>query len=148
MFRDGEARVVAFHVGAERFAVELAAVDEVLDLPALRAMPDMPRAVLGLATIRGEPTTMYDAGALLEVTAAIGGTALVFRCSERRIGLVVGDVDEAFIVQEDAVRAAPGAESSNGMLMGVIRRGADLVALLDARALVDAAASTIEVQRT
>ena len=139
---------MAFHVGAERFAVELAAVDEVLDLPSLRAMPDMPRAVLGLATIRGEPTTMYDAGPLLDVGAAIGGTALIFRRAERRIGLVVGDVDEAFVVQEEAVRAAPGAESSNGMLMGVIRRGADLVALLDARALIDAAASTTEVQRT
>ena len=148
MFRDGEARVVAFHVGAERFAVELAAVDEVLDLPALRAMPDMPRAVLGLATIRGEPTTMYDAGTLLDVAAATGATALVFRRAERRIGLVVGDVDEAFIVQEEAVRAAPGAESSNGMLIGVVRRGADLVALLDARVLADAAASTTEVQRT
>ena len=66
---------MAFHVGAERFAVELAAVDEVLDLPSLRAMPDMPRAVLGLATIRGEPTTMYDAGALLDARALIDAAA-------------------------------------------------------------------------
>jgi chemotaxis signal transduction protein len=148
MFRDGEARVVVFHVGAEHFAVELSAVEEALDLPPLRTMPDMPRAVLGLATIRGEPTTMYDAGVLLDVAGEAGATALLFRRGERRIGLVVGDVDEAFVVQEDAVRAAPGAESSNGVLMGVIRRGADLVALLDARALVDAAASITEVQRT
>jgi purine-binding chemotaxis protein CheW len=148
MFRDGEARVVAFHVGAERFAVELASVDEVVDAPPLRAMPDTPRGVLGLATIRGEPTTMYDARVLLEVDGEAGATALLFRRANRRIGLVVGDVDEAFVIQEDALRGAPGADSSNGLLIGVVRRGHELVALLDAGVLIDVAASTIEVQRT
>ncbi|MFI5230292.1 MAG: chemotaxis protein CheW [Gemmatimonadales bacterium] len=148
MFRDGEARVVAFHVGEERFAVELASVDEVIDVPSLRAMPDTPRAVLGLATIRGEPATMYDARVLLEVDGQPGTTALLFRRAHRRIGLVVGDVDEAFVIREAALRGAPGADSSNGLLIGVVRRGLELVALLDARVLVDVAVSTIEVQRT
>ena len=148
MFRDGEARVVAFRVGDERFAVELAGVDEVLDLPALRAVPDMPAAVLGLATIRGESATMYDARALFQIDGDAGTTALLFHRDGRRIGLVVGDIDEAFVVQQDTLRPAPGAESSNGLLMGVIRRGTDLVALLDARAIVDAAAATTEVQQS
>ncbi len=148
MFRDGAARVLVFRLGVERFAVELAAVDEVLDAPPLRRVPDAPPSVLGIATIRGEMVTMYDTRAVLGVDGALGETALLFKHEGRRVGLTIEDVDEAFIADESELRSAPGSEASSGMLMGVIRRGRELVAVLDAGALVDAATSVTEGQRT
>ncbi len=148
MFDQGSSRLLVFRVGEERFAVELAAVDEVLEPPPLRPLPDAPHSVLGLATIRGELVTMFDAGALLEIDGAVGDTALLFRRNGRRIGVAISDVDDAFVAEQGDLRAAPGVESSNGILLGVIRRGAELVAVLDAASLVAAATSISEEHRS
>ena len=45
MFRDGAERFLVFGIGAERFAVQLIAVDEVIEAPPVQRIPDAPRAV-------------------------------------------------------------------------------------------------------
>ena len=67
MFRDGPERVLVFRVGAERFAVRLAEVDEVMDAPAVRPLPDTRAPMLGIATLRGELVPVYDARPLLDL---------------------------------------------------------------------------------
>lgn len=145
--QNGEVRVLVFRLGTEHFALALAAVDEVLELTPLQHVPDAPPAVLGVATIRDELVMMYDARTVLEIDGELGETVLLFRRDGRRLGLVIGDVEESFVALEREVRPAPGGESSNGVLVGVILRDRELVALLDAAALVSATTFTPEAQR-
>ena len=37
------------------------------------------------------------------------------------------------------MKSAPGADASDGVMVGVVRRGSELIAILDADALLDAA---------
>ena len=67
MFRDGAERFLVFGIGAERFAVPLTGVDEVIDAPAVQRIPDAPRSVLGVTSIRGSLVTFYDPRPLLNV---------------------------------------------------------------------------------
>jgi chemotaxis signal transduction protein len=138
MFRDGAARLLVFRVGAERFAVALDAVEEVIDAPAVQPLPDAPPNVLGVAAIRGELVPMYDPRSVLRVAGSVDGAALLFGRGGRRLGLAIDDVYDAITLAEDELLSAPGVEAADGILRGVTRRGDSLVAVLDADALLHA----------
>lgn len=143
MFRDGEARLLVFRVGAERFGVDLKAVDEVIDAPAVQSIPDAPPTVLGVATIRGELVTVYDPRPLLRVPGTLDGAALLFVRDDRRVGVAIDDVYDAIRIEESDLLKVPGggAGASDGILIGLVRRagGGELIGILDAKALLDAA---------
>jgi purine-binding chemotaxis protein CheW len=143
MFRDGSARLLVFRVGGERFAVELVLVDEVIDAPSVQPIPDAPEGVHGVATVRGELVTIYDPRVVLNVEGRVDGTALLFARNGRRVALLVDDVYDAMTIEEEEVLRPPGGASSaaDGILVGLIRRDGELIALLDADALLDAVAA-------
>ncbi len=143
MFRDGAARLLVFRLGRERFAVELASVEEVMDLPAMHPVPDAPPSVLGIAAIRGALVTIYDPRSLLNVGGRADGVLLLFARDERRAGFAVDDVQDAITVEARELLAVPGNQSSDGMLAGVVRRGAELIAVLNADALLAVAAVSV-----
>lgn len=141
MFCDGSARVLVFRVGGEQYAVSLLAIDEVVEAPDLRRMPDAPAHVRGIATLRGELLSVYDPLALLGAPLATGsrgpGATLVFTRggTRHRVGLAVDDVYDAVTISESEMRGVPGSDGSDGALLGLVRRGADLIGVLDVDAL-------------
>lgn len=151
MFRDGPERVLVFRVGAERFAVRLAEVDEVMDAPPVRPLPDTRAPMLGIATLRGELVSVYDARPLLDLDDAPaeteGNAMLLFARGAKRVGLAIDDVFDAITVEPDDLRSAPGTEAADGILVGVVRRDRDLIGVLDAGALLDAAMAMTEGER-
>ena len=144
MFRDGAERLLVFRVGPERFAVALGSVDEVIDAPPVQALPDSPPNLRGIATLRGELVPIVDPRPLLRVGGDVNGAVLLFGVENRRVGLAIDDVYDAITVEESELLSAPGAEAADGILVGVVRRGSDLVAVLDAKALLDAAMAVSE----
>jgi chemotaxis signal transduction protein len=141
MFRDGVERLLVFRVGGERFGLDLRSVDEVIDAPVVQSIPDASRTVLGVATIRGELITLYDPRPLLRVEGRLDGAALLFMRDDRRVGLAIDDVYDAVAIDEAECLKAPGggADASDGILVGLVRRGGELIGILDANALLDAA---------
>lgn len=156
MFSDGAERFLVFRIGAERFAVPLMAVDEVVETPVMQRIPDAPPSVLGVAPIRGALVTFYDPRPLLNVegaTAASDAALLFVRANERngregqrRVGLTIDLLEDTIVIESDEVRSAPGADASDRVLVGVVRRGSELIAILDASALLDAALATSDMQ--
>jgi len=141
MFRDGAARLLVFRIGNERFGLDLRSVDEVIDAPAVQPIPDAPATILGIATIRGELITLYDPRPLLRVQGSLDGAALLFERDDRRVGVAIDDVYDAVVVEEADILKAPGggADASDGILIGLVRRAGELIGVLDANALLNAA---------
>lgn len=144
MFRDGFARLLVFQLGAERFAVALESVDEVIDAPAVQPLPGARPAVRGIAAIHGAMVTVYDARPLLDVGGGTDAAALLFTRGGRRIALGVDEVFDAIAVAKGELRAAPHAGAADGVVIGLIRRENELVAVLDANALLDAATAVTD----
>ena len=142
MFDDGPEQLLIFGVGAERFGVSLAAVDEVIDAPQTREMPDAPRSVLGITTVRGTLVTIYDPRPLLNVDGMVNEAALLFQRGGTRVGLAVQQLYDTIVVDPNEVRPVPGAGSggTDRAFVGLVRRGSNLIAVLDAQSLLDAAA--------
>ena len=141
--REGSVDLLVFRVGGELFATALTAVEEALELPQLSAIPEMTSSMLGVVTLRGRMLPTYSPARPLGIhLERHDAAALVIRAGERRIALAVDDVDDVFTLDLATLRAAPtaGAER-DALLVGVARRGADLVAVLDAESLVSACLS-------
>jgi purine-binding chemotaxis protein CheW len=140
--RQGSAELLVFRVGDERFAVELRSVDEAVEAPDLRPIPDCGVALLGVFSHRDSLVPLYSCASMLGVEAAPGATALVMRSGARRIGIAVDDVEDVLPLDLSKLRDAPDELTSDDLLLGLALRARDLVAVLDTRALLAVAVST------
>jgi purine-binding chemotaxis protein CheW len=139
MLTDGDQRMLVFRVGDERFALPMAAVNEVIEMPTVQALPDSSERVLGVATLRGELVSMFDPRPLLQAGAAdTHEMALLFTAGNRRVGVAIDDVFDPIVIESGEVRPAPGVDASDSLLLGVVRRGTELIGVLDGDALTRA----------
>jgi purine-binding chemotaxis protein CheW len=134
--RDGLSDTLVFRVGPERFAVDLPAVEEAIELPSVHHLPEMPEHMLGVFELRGRLVPIYSPERVLRVKLTREAAAvLVFRSGDRRLGLAVDDIDDVLSVDGAGVRRVPVPDNEDSVLLGVIRRGADLLSLVDAESL-------------
>jgi purine-binding chemotaxis protein CheW len=144
--RSGRSEILLFRVGDERFAIELAAVEEAIDIPPVHHVPEMPPAMLGVITVRGVLTSVYSPAAALGLSLHDGTSALIFRRGRTRIAVVVDEVDDVTSLDLALLRDAPALDAGDGIVLGVVRQHDVLLALVDADALIAAcqAASLLE----
>ncbi len=136
--RSGTVDLLMFRIGTERFAVELASVEEAIDLPEVHHVPEMPPAMLGVITVRGALTPVFTPDEALGVPVERRSAALIFRAERGRFALAIDDVDDVMSLDLALLRDAPGVDGSDPVVLGVARNEGSIVALVDAEALVEA----------
>ena len=145
--RTGTVELLVFGIGGEWFGIDLAAVDEAMDLPAVRHVPEMPPAMLGVITVRDTLTSVYSPASALGLSARSGGSALVFKRGRGRLAIAVDEVDDVHTLPLSQLREPPAADAGDGLLLGVLRYRDSLLALVDAEALI-AACQTVPALET
>src|SRR5689334_12891649 len=113
MSRDDPARVLVFRMGHERFGIPLSDVHEVLDAQPIQRVPDAANTVLGVTSIRGALTTVYDVRALLSSGGTADGALLVFDRGDRRIAVAIDDVFDATSVESGEMLPVPRRAASD-----------------------------------
>jgi purine-binding chemotaxis protein CheW len=139
--RAGLAALLMFRVGQERYAVELLAVEEVIDSPVIHHVPEMPPAMLGVMTARGALTPVYSPHAALGSALADREAVLIFRRGRARVGIVIDDVDDAITVDLRELRDTQLGDETDAVVLAVVRHAELLVAIVDAEALIAACQS-------
>ena len=135
MSRDDAARRLVFRVGKERFAVPLSDVDEVVDAQPIQRVPDSSATVLGVATVRGVLTTVFDPRPVLSVDGSVDAALLLFVRSGKRVAVAIDDVFDPVSVTERDLLPTPTGVESDGIVVAVVRRESTLTAVLDTDAL-------------
>ena len=135
--RSGTAELLTFRIGTERFAFDIRAVDEILDDVTLQPVPEAPAALIGVTTFRGRPLPVFEPSGFLGITRRLGSTVLVMRSGERRIGLLIDDVDDVESFDLSALANSP-FDCGDELLLGIVWREGALTSVLDARALIGA----------
>ena len=134
--REGRAELLVFRVGTELFATELRAIEEAVEGVSARLIPDTPPAMLGIFALRDRTLPIYALGRVLALAnPGEPEMTLVVRPSGTRIALAVDQVDDVFDAALSGVRPAPTPDP-DGVVLGVVWRGPELVTLLDADVLV------------
>jgi chemotaxis signal transduction protein len=136
--REGRAELLVFRVAGELFATELRAVEEAVEGVEPQAIPDAPPAMLGIFALRDRTLPMYALARVLDLPERdAAAMTLVLRPSAARIALAVDAVDDVFDAPLGGVRPAPPPDN-DGLVLGVVWRGPELITLLDADTLVRA----------
>ena len=135
--KGGFADVLVFRLGGERFAVGLAAIEEVVELPTLQPLPHMPPSMLGVCELRSALLPVYTPGPVLGVVGAGARAAIVARPSAagRRVALAIDEAEGVIAFDFDGLLAPAAAD---GVVLGVSTRGGALLAVVDAEILVTA----------
>lgn len=132
----GEVELLLFRIGAELFAFDLVAAEEAVELEAVHPVPDMPDAMLGVFDLRGRLIPVYSpAATLCTPTSRDAGVLLLMRAGERRLGIVVDDVEDVVPIARGMIRPPPLLET-DGIVLGVAFVAESLVTILDAHALI------------
>jgi purine-binding chemotaxis protein CheW len=142
----GEVELLMFRVGAELFAFDLVAAEEAVELESVHAVPDMPEAMLGVIGLRGRLIPVYSpAGTLRVPHAAEGGVLVLMRSGDRRVALVVDDVEDVILLDRTMLRPPPSADTDS-LVLGVAFIGDALVTVVDAHALIAACAVPVSAE--
>lgn len=103
--------LVAFAIGNQEFAMPLASVEEVLQLPAdIAVMPDADDVIVGTAAVRGSILPLLSLRALLALPLRGEKTrarVLVVRIGAQRVGLVVDEMRAILRVPETLIDPVP-----------------------------------------
>jgi purine-binding chemotaxis protein CheW len=124
--------------GAEYFALELTAAVEAMELPTLAPLPGAPASLLGMLTDRGAAIPVFAASRILDVEGRGAGeeVLVIVRDGERQVGMVVDEVEDVIMADLRTMQQPMDSMRGDGVVRGVVRAGARLVAILDARAVV------------
>jgi purine-binding chemotaxis protein CheW len=139
--------MLVFAIGAERYAIELSDLAEVVPFAGCTAVPGSPAAVLGVMNVRGEIGPVIDLRRVLGLEAGESGSSgyvLMLRQENRTIGFKVDAVEQVrqvavtdLVSSEGRAAAFPGSRCVKALT-------ADTVIVIDTRAalsLVSAARS-------
>jgi purine-binding chemotaxis protein CheW len=136
------AEMLLFRQGGELFALALRSAIEVLEMPALEAVPEMRDGMLGVFPVRGSYVPVYAPEAALGLPPASSHAAvLMLRRGDGAIGIALEDVEDVITVDASRLHHPHVVAAGAKVVLGVERRGGDLVGIVDADALVDACAA-------
>ncbi len=111
--------VMIFRLGADRFALPLAGLLQVLPRTKLATVPGSPPEVAGLIQIRGEVRPVYHVRLLLELTPGpvdSHGAVLLLRHEGGEFGILVDAVEEVRAVPENMRRPGTPARGHAGWM--------------------------------
>lgn len=130
---------LAFRLGAETYAVEMARVREVLRAPPVTEVPRAPEGVLGVITVRGDVVAVFDPRHALGLAGAVrpGGRIVIVDGGEGACGLLVDAVESVVRLPAGSLEAPPrGGGLPPDCLVGVGRDRERLFTVLDVAALL------------
>jgi purine-binding chemotaxis protein CheW len=135
-----ERTFLGFAVGDQSYALDVAAVREILRIPRIYSLPKVPVFVKGLVDLRGEILPLMD----LKERLGLGGVdtkkgrIVVMLPGAKPLGLLVDAVLEVFRVKADDIKPSPEMPASENLefLEGIVKVGENLYMLLKARDLL------------
>lgn len=126
---------VAFGLGEEEYAVDIARVREIRSFTASTPLPEAPAHVLGVVNLRGTVVPIMDLRARFgqePVAPDLQTVVIILEFGQRSVGLVVDAVSDILRVETSNIQPAPEYESepsANGV-EALIIEGDRLIGIL------------------
>jgi len=129
-------QVVSFKIGKETFGVYIHIVQEIIRVPEITPVPEMPSFVEGVVNLRGKIISIIDLSKRLRIEGspkARTSRILIVEVEKKVIGLLVGAVTEILRLPPESVEPAPDIVTSIGAeyILGVGKLPDKLIILLD-----------------
>lgn len=134
-------QVVSFKIGKELFGVYIQNVQEIVRVPEITLVPEMPSFVEGVVNLRGKIVSIIDLSKRLKIEGSSRtktSRILIVEVEKKVIGLLVGSVTEILRLPPESIEPAPDIITSVGAeyIMGVGKLHEKLIILLDLKSIL------------
>lgn len=140
---DALAKLVVFGLQGQRYALRLAAVERIVAVAAVTALPSAPAIVMGIINVQGRVIPVVDVGkrfGLSEREIELSDRLIVARTSRRSVALLVAAVFGVVDCPQSQITAAGGILDHAQYVEGVVKLDDGLVLIHD----LDTFLSTLE----
>jgi purine-binding chemotaxis protein CheW len=128
-------RYLCFNLGNEEFAIPLLTVKEVIGMPELTPIPQMPPHFLGMMNLRGNVITVLDLRNKMNIKPQPSDeqSVIILELGDLHLGCVVDCVNSVMNLDESEILEKPHMENAKASqsVIGVIRKNEKLILLLD-----------------
>jgi purine-binding chemotaxis protein CheW len=136
-------QLVAFRVGADRYAADVFSVERVLRFEAPRPIPNVPAWLEGVIDYGGRAVPVIDLRSRFDLPALAErdkSRIIVFTAGDERIAATVDAVDEVAHVEERALEEPPAIFRglARQYLKALLRQGDEVTVVLDIAQLLNA----------
>jgi len=117
-----EKQLVVFELANEHYGVNIAAVESIIKMQTITAVPHAPHYVTGVTNLRGSVLPVIENSRIVVVTLG-----------DIKVGMTVDGVSEVLSVPEDVIEPTPPMVSTvdSSFITGIARLEGRLVILLD-----------------
>lgn len=142
---------LSFNLGSEQFAVPVAKVVEIIEVPEVSKIPLAPKFIHGVINVRGHVIPLIDTRSKLELSPVeftVNTCVIVVEIEKNNqiiyAGMLVDAVQEVLEVSSDAIQDAPdmGTEGYEEFITGIYPSEGKFIMMLD----LDKVFSNKEVQ--
>lgn len=129
-------QVVSFRIGRELFGVYIHIVQEIVRVPEITPVLEMPHFVEGVINLRGKIVSIIDLSKRLRIEASAKSRAsriLIIEVEKKTVGLLVDAVTEILRIPPESIEPAPDIVTAVGAeyIIGVGKLPNKLIILLD-----------------
>jgi purine-binding chemotaxis protein CheW len=128
-------QLVVFSLGAEEYALPIAAVHEIIRFSEPRSVASEVAWIRGVIGLRGKIIPIFDLAARLELAGSddAPGKIVILETGGGQVGVMVDDVEEVLTV--DSAQLEPVPTASTETIEGIAKIGDRLVILLNPEGL-------------
>lgn len=128
-------RFLCFNLEKEEFAIPLISVREVIGVPDVTPVPQVPAYFLGIMNLRGQILSVMDLRTKLGVKSSRSEetAVIILDLGEYQLGVMVDQVNSVVELTESDIAEKPPMDSSkiSDMITGVFRKNEKLILMLD-----------------
>jgi purine-binding chemotaxis protein CheW len=136
-------QLVVFSLGAEEYALPIAAVHEIIRFSEPRSVASDVTWIRGVIGLRGKIIPIFDLAARLELAGAEPGKIVILETGGGQVGVMVDEVEEVLTVERDQLEPVPTANTD--MIDAIAKIGDRLVILLNPEGLFAATPAADEL---
>lgn len=127
-------RIVAFHLGSQRYAFPIGCVREIQQIVAFSEVPSGGAGIIGMVNLRGLIIPALDVRHLVGMEPreyTLETRMIIADVHGEKMALIVDEVQDVFELPPDCLQDVPALHQLSAMMIGVARLEDGLVYLLD-----------------
>lgn len=133
-------QLVVFNLGLQEYAIDILYAKEIIRIPKLTQIPNVPSFIEGIFNLRGKVVTVFDLKKRFEIDQTergIDSRLLILEFDEMEVGIIVDDIAEVMTTDEQSIQQLGNeiVSISKNSIKGITIVNERLIILLNALTL-------------
>lgn len=131
-------KYIGFIISGREYSVPILKVQEIMNTPAITAMPQAPSYIKGVTNLRGRIISIVDVGQLIgNADPTRGNKVIVLSSGRLSFGILVDEITGVIEIEDSAVESVDDVMSTHiDHVTGIAKVGDKLLTMIDPRKLI------------